>query len=262
MPHSFSLKVKSGYRELNETSCQEDLSSLVILSNSIPKSASTLMCSLQTQLLQVISKDHRQLKDRLPSEQFEMVGRFVVDPHSEPFLEWLSQKHTQGPYIFKVHALMSERLLEIIETSHQVFTSLCIRDPIETFFSARDNFRKTGEFAEFENKSSGIRKILTHYRAIWELHKKIEKSSPIIDYRDIVESPLDALRRALPESVKQSTEFAAACEGLDIEKVNQSASHRFNYGHVSRGFDEADSNDFNFVAKELETLRKDMGYLP
>lgn len=80
-------------------------------------------------------------------------------------------------------------------TSNSVFASLSIRDALDIFFSARDNFKKSDEFPKFAHIMRGCETANSHFARIYKAAAKTstKNTSPSCCLRAIL------YRRALAD---------------------------------------------------------------
>lgn len=231
-----------------------NLKQLVFLSNSVPKSGSTYLYSLQRNFLESVCRKPKADYGILSEENLEQSG-YVSNPHSKKFLEIICSGDLQdGPYVLKTHALLNGRLREaFLENSH-IFVSTATRDPVDIYFSARDNFRSTGEFPEFESLETGTATINGYFARILRSSVKAgrRKELPIVKYEDIVSRPLETMISSFSQDILKSVSLETAKEHTSIEKASRMARNRMNKGSLKRHDAEDPSDE---AAQVLQSVR-------
>lgn len=251
----------------NRSERSSELRSLILLSNSVPKSGSTFLGHLQNNfLLSVADSAHPGYK-AFTEAGVKMSGGYVHDPNSEEFLNILTQGDLNaGPYVLKTHCAISEGLREVILGSNSIQMSLSIRDPLDIFYSARDNFNKTSEFSAFATEEGGAKVINGGFRRIFETTLKLneEKQVPVVKYESIVRNPAEALISSFSESLRKMILVGQdgdlkemAHRHMDLEKATRRASTRKNFGTAFR----PDRARYSaFLEQELADVRRIFGY--
>lgn len=239
--------------------------SLVLISNSIPKSGSTLLFSMQQNFLNAVcGKTIAQHQDLIDAGILAE-GGFVRKPHSPEFLNMISNKNlTGGPYVFKTHTMVNGDLRNTIITSDNVFASLAIRDPLDVFFSARDNFMKTGEFPEFASVERGCETINGYFARIYEASNKTsnKKTVPVVRYDQIVSDPIGAVIQSLHSTIKDNVMRNIAKGYLNMQTAQSGAQKRLNLGTLDRRSIDAQNPAFNEVSDALSATRRALGFIP
>lgn len=237
--------------------------SLVLISNSVPKSGSTLLFSMQASFLCAISGKNAIDYSIAENAGVENIKGYVQCPHDERFLSFISQSGlTGGPYVFKTHCLLNARLRDCIFDSSNVYASLAIRNPVDVFFSARDNFLKTGEFEEFSDEKKGLATIGEYFSKILisSLNTSRTKTVPIVRYERIIKSPLDALRDSFHKDIQENVLRQVFEEKTNINESNQAASGRRNIAGLRRPESESNPDQYQRVQKLLFETTKLFGY--
>lgn len=230
-----------------------ELNKLVFISNSVPKSGSTYLYSLQKNFLESVrgKSDARYA----PFTKNDLVNSgYVSKPHSEEFLEIISSGGLKdGPYIFKTHTLINGALREAFLNKNHIFISTATRDPVDIYFSARDNYKKTGEFPEFRDLETGTATINEYFAKILQssINSGYKKTLPIVKYEDIVTRPLEAMISSFSEKVLLSISLEIARKRTDINESSDMAKNRMNKGVLKRYNPENPSDE---VKKILENV--------
>lgn len=236
---------------------------LVLISNSVPKSGSTFLYSLQRDFLLRLAGKQAADFSLFSEAGVELSNGFVHKPLNGPFLDVLENETiTGGPYILKTHLAILPRLKKLLIEKPNVFMSLAVRDPVEIFLSARDNHRKTGEFPQFSDIDSGCQTILGYFSQILKTSEDIsqEKYLPIVRYEQIVSDPIEAMVASLHPMIAKNIMKAFANEFTSIEKSAKFSSNRFNIGQASRLDAEEDRELVQQLKERLASARVEFGY--
>lgn len=239
------------------------LDRLVLISNSVPKSGSTFLYALQRDFLLRLAGKKAADFSLFSEAGVELSKGFVHKPLNGPFLDVLENETiTGGPYILKTHLAILPRLKKLLIEKPNVFMSLAVRDPVEIFLSARDNYKKTGEFSEFSDIESGCQTILGYFNQILRTSEDTsqEKYLPIVRYEQIVSDPIDAMVASLHPMIAANVMKAIANEYTSIEKSTKFSSNRFNIGQTSRLDTEEDRDLVQQLKERLATVRAEFGY--
>lgn len=240
------------------------LDRLVFLSNSVPKSGSTFLFGLQESLLLSLANKTAQNFDFFTRRGVKLANGFVWKPHDESFIEALSSGEvTGGPYVLKLHTMFNARLREVFLAQDNIFASLAIRDPVQIFFSARDNFEKTGEFGQFADKDQGCQLIEDYFTKILKSvrHTAHSKPVPIVRYETIVTDPFEAMTQSFGPLLASRLLVSLAKQRVDVRSATNLASNRFNLGGLERPEQSSKSLEYNEVSARLEGARREFGYL-
>lgn len=236
---------------------------LVLISNSVPKSGSTLLYALQQNFL--LSLCGRKAPDFsvFVRAGVQVDGGYIGKPHSREFLSAItSGTLTGGPYVVKTHTLLNAELRDAILRSPNVFASLAIRDPLEVFFSARDNFRKSGEFPEFSDVGRGCETVSTYFNKIYEssLNTSRQKTVPLVRYEQIVSDPVGAMVGSLHPVLRDQVIRRIALGYLNLDAAVAGATKRLNVGGLDRLSRDRAHPEFAQVETALAATRRAFGY--
>ena len=239
------------------------LERLVFLSNSVPKSGSTFLAALQENFIYGLKPRRISLNEELQYIGVDLHKNYVTDPYGKDFLDFISNKNLEnGPYVFKTHLEMKGDIKDVFLGSPHIHASLSVRDPLEIFLSARDNYRATGEFTEFAELVSGIKIIREYFAEIFNTTKSIAsiKDVPIVRYDEIVRSPKAALLKSFSRDLRSILLAGVVTEKIDVEAANELARYRRNKAEVKRDLSRCNQEEITQLQKELSDIRKDFGY--
>lgn len=205
-----------------------DLSQVVLISNSMPKSGSSLLFSLQCELLQGLLG--RPLEyNALEAAGIPVAGGFIEPRDISKFVDFVNVGGvTKGPLLIKTHAVVDGPLLALFTSNPNVFMSTIIRDPRDVFVSARRNYWRTGEFAKFADLDAGIKVVDGFYRDICEssLAAAAHKELPILRYEELMEDRLSVLRASFPKALADRLWNEVFRKFLDVGRAEERAAHR------------------------------------
>jgi len=236
---------------------------LVLISNSVPKSGSTLLFSLQQNFLLSLGGSKTPDFSVFTQAGVQVDGGYIAKPHSREFLSAItSDTLTGGPYVLKTHTLLNADLREAILGRPNVFASLAIRDPLEIFFSARDNYLKSGEFPEFDDVARGCETVTTYFNKIYEssLNTSRQKTVPLVRYEQIVTDPVGAMIASLHPILRDQVIRRIAQGYLNLEAANAGATKRMNVGGLDRLAADRARPEFATVEQALAGTRRAFGY--
>jgi len=236
---------------------------LVLISNSVPKSGSTFLFSMQRDFLLSVAgrpaSDHALFTDN----GVQLSNGFVVKPLAGPFLDVLEKTEIcGGPHVLKTHMPVTPRLREILHKKPNLFMSLAIRDPVEIFLSARDNLEKTGEFPEFADVETGCALVQGHFTNILRSSREAghHKILPVVRYEEIVGDPLRALVSSLHPEVIRNIIMKVVRQYTNMDKSRSFAANRLNIGKISRLDSESDTVLLAILTQHLAAARAEFGY--
>lgn len=245
-----------------KTIAQQYFDKLVLISNSVPKSGSTYLHALQTRFLSELTGATADY-DSVAQRGVKSLGSFIYKPQEQEFIDFITDPDiTGGPYIFKIHAIFNDKLAEAITSHQNIFASLAIRDPLEIFFSARDNFKKTGEFSEFETTEKAVNTINGYFTKIaasaFRLGQK--KQIPVVRYEQLMTDPISALQSSLATEIQTCAMRLMMEKFTDFERASNDAVGRRNRAVIDRTSSE-DQQEVNFLVTAIEESRRAFGYI-
>ncbi|CUJ17283.1 sulfotransferase family protein [Cognatishimia activa] len=250
-------------REHNQSFALENM---VFLSNSVPKSGSTFLFSMQQMFLRGFVEGQKKCDyfEELRREGAEFRGSYVANFNDDAFLDTLKNgTRKNGPYVLKTHGLINDRIREVFLAEDHLQASLAVRDPLEIFFSATDNFVKSGEFPEFSKPEVGIETIVGYFSKIFRSVQitSQKKHIPIVRYEDIVSNPNQALISSLAPDIQSLLLQKVSLKALDVETASERASDRMNKGELKRDLSRYDPALVKDVCDGLEETRRMFGYV-
>lgn len=234
----------------------------VFLSNAVPKSGSTLLFCLQESFLCGLVGRKGQSLDHFAAAGVTKDG-YVQRPQDPAFLAAIAAPDlTGGPYVFKTHALFNGALRAAFLAQNNLHASMAIRDPAEVFFSARDNFRKTGEFPEFAQPEAGIGMIAGHFARMLDTVEETGriKPIPVVRYETLVADPFEALMHSLPPALMRLILRDLAEARVDLARAQMRSAHRRNLGLARRPEARDGLDEFAAIAWRLAATRARFGY--
>jgi len=241
----------------------ESLSRVIFLSNAIPKSGSTLLFSLQAELLRGAAGLHPYDYDFLDQRDFPNNRGFVADTTHPDFVAMLEDGVAeQGPILVKLHARVEGALLEAIASQPGVAMSLILRDPIDVVLSARDHFRNRGQFHDFRTLERGILTANTTFRAIFRsaVRASQETELRILRYEDLLVDPTGTTLASLPPWLYDLVSNAGGTSLIDYERARRQSRHQLHTGALRRDASKLSSGELALLTEGLAPLRREMGY--
>lgn len=244
------------------TEGQPSLDRVVLISNSVPKSGSSLLFNLQRELVKGISG--RPI-DYSPLEKagIKVQGGYIDADQMSRLAKFLREDGTRtGPLVLKMHMVLSDALLEVFSTRDDVFVSTIIRDPVDVFLSARRNFHRTGEFRQFAEVESGINVVNGYFRKIYEASVKAgqTKELPIVRYEDLMKDRFGTVIQSLPQALKAIIWRAVFQKFLDEAKAEKTAEHRRSGAQDTPGASNEDKALQARIEPDLAEMRERLGY--
>lgn len=236
---------------------------LVLISNSVPKSGSTILFSMQRTFLHTLCGRPTADYSTFTKAGVQIEGGYLGKPHAQEFLDLItSPSLTGGPYVLKTHTQLNADLREAFVKSPNIFVSTAIRDPLEVFFSARDNFLKSGEFPEFAETRNGCDTVVNYFAKIHEssVITSRQKIVPLVRYEQIVADPVGAVVASLHPSIREQVMRRIAEGHLNLAAAAKGATNRLNLGGLGRLAKDRADPDFELVASALAATRQAFGY--
>lgn len=238
------------------------LKNIILISNSLPKSGSTLLYHCQRTFFEFISGRNMPTDKILRYYGCNNLGGFIANPNSKEVINFISNdKFIHGPIVIKTHAILSGTLLEAILNRPNIYSSLIVRDPIDIMLSARDNYNKTGEFNRFASLESGCEIINGYYHDIYNSVARHLGRIPIVHYRDLMHDRLKTTWETLPDSIQDHYSLDDLRSVLSSTDVDKKASRRFNKGETTRNKSDLNHDEINYLADKLHEFREKLGYI-
>lgn len=238
------------------------LKNTVFISNSLPKSGSTLLFVLQRAALNLAAGTTEFNYDTLKERGIEAGGGFVRDPNSDEFIKFIQDDLTDGPVVIKTHAPIGAKLRALYEEKANLFISLSIRDPLDIVLSAQDNFTRTGEFEAFQNLSDGCDVVNNAYRSIYvsTLTASRNRPIPIVRYTDLLADKAAAVAASFAPELLTLASKEIIDQVVSIQDIEKLAAHRKNVGAAVRDLSSIDSNTLDEIKIKLRAFRHELGY--
>jgi hypothetical protein len=239
------------------------LDSVIFISNSIPKSGSSLLFNLQRDFIMSLSGRKTCDYSVLEDVGINVKGGFLPNKDIPALIDNVQTGLSlRGPLILKTHTPMTPALRAFYEANSHVFVSLIVRDPLDTLLSAMHNFRRTGEFANFENFEDGCRTINNDFQSIYDSTLRVtSKPIPIVRYTDLLTDPAAAISASFGPDFLGGVTRADVERQLDIQTSSRKASHRLQRGDLNRGIDEVSERSQEAVLEALHNFRVKLGYI-
>lgn len=238
------------------------LKNIILISNSLPKSGSTLLYHCQRSFFEFISESSMPTDRVLRYYGCNNMGGFIANPHSKEVINFINNdKFIHGPIVIKTHAILGGHLLDAILNRPHVYSSLIVRDPIDIMLSARDNYNKTGEFSRFATLEGGCEVVTGYYRNIYNSVAHHTERIPIVHYRDLMSDRLKTTWDTFPSIIQNNyslDDFRAVLNSTDVDKK---ASRRFNKGETIRSKSDLNYDEINYLADKLRSFREELGYM-
>lgn len=243
----------------------------VLLSNSIPKSGSTLLYESQRVLAEKCYGGTISLREASESSSVfhhDRDDNFFIPLHDPDFIEFLSNYSIgELPLIIKTHDVLNPQILELILKRDDFFMSFAVRDPADIFFSARDNFSKSGEFEEFQHVERGLNVLNGFFREIYDsvdkpLTQRSEAKGKLsfVRYEQIVTDVIGATIDSLPPQLREAFFQTFFRKMLSVDELNDNASYRLNIGSTKPRGAEKSPELRSYIEYTLSDFRRDLGY--
>ena len=180
---------------------------MFFISNSLPKSGSSLMFNYQRLLLQKLYSTDFRLSYMMLSRMLgkDCMNGFIPPSCIKELENILMNKEKLeliSPSIVKTHAAHTTRFSKYIRESNDIHSSLCIRDPHEILISAMINHKKRPqEFKYFSNPILGSLRITSYYyqkiyRSFARTATNCNKTN-LIHYEVLKKDPQEALFKSM-----------------------------------------------------------------
>lgn len=237
---------------------------LIVLSNSLPKSGSTLLRNFTTELVRL--RFGAQGADALhqlgAAGRLPLVGGFLPRPSPE-HLDVLSGEDVAAPMVVKIHAALNDDLRRRIGPCCRV--TYTIRDPRDVYLSARDHALRTAQtakpmFGRFLHEDSALAALGPMLdTAIEWLQSGL---AHVVRYEALVGDPAGTLARL-------AAFIDLEASGDEIEAIVAAERHRrapgrnnFNTGAVDRYRSEMDTGFRERFESVLGPRMRALGYVP
>jgi hypothetical protein len=205
---------------------------MIILSNSLPKTGSTLLAHYQEDILRELNIYHGQT--RLVGK---FGGRYIDIPTKKKLLQLFYLNLGRGSLVVKCH-WRQDKLLNFALTLPHVKMTVCYRDPRDIILSMIDHGERTrkgldpsGAFSECYEVSDLIPRAVDLMKQLEEWRS--QKNVHLIRYEELVSDPAKAIE-------EMSTFLNLSIDSRIIEKIIlkresiKKGSHNFNKGTICR----------------------------
>jgi len=247
----------------SEDNLGASLDQIVLISNSVPKSGSTLLFNLQCEFFKSLS-GHEMDYSQIEAAGINLNGGFVDTRETVKLASFLaSGEPRNGPWILKMHTPVYKPLLELFKNNRNIFMSLIVRDPIDVFLSARRNFNRSGEFKEFSEEQAGVTTVNNFFQEIYDtcVSAGAIRELPIVRYDDLLGDRFETVTASLPTELRAFIQGRHLRDMINENRVETLARHR-----RSRQLDGIEDNAGN---KELKArlasaffgFRRKLGYV-
>jgi len=238
------------------------LQNLVFLSNSVPKSGSSLLFNLQRDFLMAVAGrtecDYQTLEGLgVPAKGGFVAARFI--PELVKLIE-SGVPLSEGPLILKTHTPLTPELQNAFLNNDIMHVSMIVRDPLDVLMSAMDNFKATGEFAQFETLEGGCRAVNNFFQKIYDSATGLDKPLPMMHYRDLMQNRTETVIKSFPPAVYDMILHSLFDQYLDVEKSGKKAAHRVQKAQVKRDRDAIPADKLDEVLDTLKDFRAKLGY--
>lgn len=239
---------------------------LIFISNSIPKSGSTLLFNLQRDFFKLLFKPNaaESTEAELDRLQIDHAKSYIIQPHSHSFIDALMDgKFLNGPHVLKVHTPFNGSLRDAFLANENVYASLIIRDPVDVFLSAQDNFQKTGEFSEFKDFDSGVRVINNYFEQIYRsiINTGYRKPIPIVRYEDLLNNPIEVISSSFSPELWNRLHPEVIANNIILHRAEHQSIHRKALTQEERIESRAKHPQFNELISSLYDVRAKFGYV-
>ncbi|MCF1190808.1 sulfotransferase domain-containing protein [Mangrovimonas sp. AS39] len=231
---------------------------MIILSNSIPKTGSTLLANYQEDILNKSSKK---------SGQHKIIsnygGRYIEHPTKKDLINFFLIDLLHGSFVIKCH-WNYDKLMDIYCHLPNVKITMTYRDPRDMILSMIDHGERTrqgkdssGAFADCYTVNDMIPRTVQFMENLKVWNKK--SGVHLIRYEDLVSQPFDVLKRmnlffnlALDEGVLKGI--------IDFRNDIKSESHNFNKGTTERWRTEMNKEEKEACLNSFEQYLRWLNY--
>lgn len=242
-------------------------SKCIFISNSVPKSGSTLLFQYQNALFGAagIASDTLGV---LTARGIPHVSQYVETKNNPGFLDLLNDRSFDaGPLLVKVHCDVADGVAAAVTENPNLFMSMIVRDPRDVLLSAMDNFRNTGEFREFRELETGIRVVNGHFlnilKSVRGLNRQLKGSGraiPVSRYGDLLDDPVATALDSLPIRLRGAVCTELARRAISGEAVEKRAAHRKQKGEKARSLEALAAETVARIETGLADTRRVFGY--
>ncbi len=234
---------------------------MIVLSNGLPKSGSSLICGLTADLLAAAVPQNGLAALRQATADGKTFGRdLFVRTLDRPTLELLDGiARRNGPVVVKVHHAFTADIRRGMDAG-RLRATMIHRDPRDVILSARDHcWRSEGaQFGEFTSIRSAIAPCRRFLKMVMPWVKRSD--ALILRYSDLVADPIQTLAR-----VREYLELEAADDLLreivaDRDRRRAAGVLQFNTGKLTRFREEMTDDEIAFCNRKLGSYIDQLGY--
>ncbi len=233
---------------------------MIIISSSIPKSASTLVFNYQQDLLALASDDNVIAQEKFKKYSYQ---GFSARIDLKTFFAAILTTIKYGDIVIKTHSEPTF-LIKLLINLGLAKASFCYRDPRDIILSAIDHGERTrkgldasGAYGNMTSIEGSIPEVKS-WTSTWYKWKKFGKVF-FIRYEDLVENQLLYI-------LKINEYFDLKCEKEHIESIHikhekmKNKAWNFNKGVSERYKHEMKNSDLLLCNQEFQDILKDMNY--
>lgn len=231
---------------------------MILLSNSIPKTGSTLLASYQEDMLE--ASGIRSGQDAL---RLAFGGRFLPKPTGPVLVSLARTSFLRGSLVVKCHWPF-ERRLHVFCQLLKVRMTFAYRDPRDMILSMIDHGERTrngGDPSGAYSHCISVEGVVPHVLAMMESFRiwKHRKYVRPVRYEDLVSNPVDVLD-GINAFLGWKLERTRLIEMVEQRERNKVSSHNFNKGTTERWKTEMNSAQKDLCRKRFEPYLVELGY--
>lgn len=237
---------------------------MLVISNAMPKSASSLLFWYTQEIIQRAFPANaiRHMRELNKSDAFRGVGCFVNPLDDDSVLRLLKISKEVGPLCIKSHSSMSP-LIESLIDSGEVIATFAHRDPRDMILSAIDHFyrRKAAGFIEFEGfttvmESMDVACWFCEMACRWVESDKVH----VFRYEDTITDKMTAIMR-LRDIIGVEVNDATLTKIVHDDDASRSPGrNQFNLGKVTRFANEMTKQQLDRCNYVLGHYMQRLGY--
>mgnify|MGYP006283298879 CR=1 FL=1 len=214
---------------------------MIILSNSIPKSASTLMANYQEDILKCLNKKNGQL---VLKDKFQ--GRYINYPNRKILLKLLAINLMHGTIVIKCHWPYLKFLDRFCLVTNTKMT-INYRDPRDMILSMIDHGEKSRKMGDGTGAFSECFNVIDLIPRQVELMKRLELflNKPYvhgIKYENMILNPRKVLKE-MNQFLNIELDDLVLNEIISNRNKVKTTSHNFNKGTTERWKEEMSQNE-------------------
>ena len=231
---------------------------MILLSNSMPKTGSTIMATYQERLLELAGCRSGQCRLKRG-----FGGRYIDAPTRKNLLKLIYINSRFGSSVVKNHWDYSEEIKFLAKTRLAKVT-MCFRDPRDIILSildhgkrSRDSGIMSGHFSEYTN----VKDTFPYVKRLVEKFDKWKNIGNVfyVKYEDMMSSPVDILEE-MAKFLEWSVPNDSIRELIDQLELKKTKSHNFNKGTVERWKDEMSKNDIEMTTNAFNEFLSSHAY--